>query len=101
VRRWRVKIRNVRHKGLKRLMEADDASGLPPAVVPKVRIILAFLQAMSSEDELRTLPTWKAHQLAGDRKGTWALHVSKNWRITFVIDGNALEIADLDYEDYH
>jgi len=56
---------------------------------------------MGAEDELRTLPVWKPHQLTGDRKGTWALHVTKNWRITFMIDDGATEIIDLDYDDYH
>jgi plasmid maintenance system killer protein len=39
--------------------------------------------------------------LTGDRKGTWALHVTKNWRITFQIDREEIEIVDLDTEDYH
>jgi proteic killer suppression protein len=63
--------------------------------------MLSFLQDMASEDDLRTIPGWRAHQLAAARKGTWALHVTKNWRLTFRIDGQAIEIIDLDYEDYH
>lgn len=96
-----MRIRNVRHKGLRRFLEADDSAGLPAAVVPKIRIILAFLLAMMDEEELRTLPVWKPHQLTGSRAGTWTLHVTKNWRITFAIDDDAIEIIDLDYEDYH
>ena len=38
------------------------------------------------EDELRTVQSWKAHMLTGDRKGTWSLFVTKNWRMTFRID---------------
>jgi hypothetical protein len=37
-----MKIRNVIHKGLKRFIEDDDGSGLPPAVAPKVRKIHVF-----------------------------------------------------------
>lgn len=94
-------IRSVRHWGLRRLIENDDAGGLQPAVVNKVRNIVAFLQDMEREEELRSVPTWKAHQLTGDRKGTWSLFVTKNWRITFRIDHTEIEIVDLDYEDYH
>lgn len=47
------------------------------------------------------MPTWKAHQLTGDRKGVWSLFVTRNWRITFTIDRDEIEIVDLDYEDYH
>jgi toxin HigB-1 len=94
-------IRSVRHKGLRRLLEADDASGLQPHTVDKLRKILAFLQDMEREDELRSVPTWKAHQLTGDRKGVWSLFVTKNWRLTFSVDQTAIVIIDLDYEDYH
>ena len=50
---------------------------------------------------MRLAASWKAHQLTGDRKGIWSLHVTKNWRLTFGIDQAAIEIIDLDYEDYH
>jgi proteic killer suppression protein len=96
-----MKIRSVRHRGLRRLIEADDASGLQSQFVDKIRKILSFLQDMEDEGELRTVPTWKAHQLTGDRRGTWSLFVSRNWRITFRIDKAEIEIIDLDYEDYH
>ena len=96
-----MRIRNVVHKGLRRFIEDDDATCLQAAVVPKVRRIVTFLQDMEREDELRTVPSWKAHQLTGDRKGTWSLFVTKNWRITFRIDQTEIEIIDLDYEDYH
>lgn len=96
-----MKIRNVVHKGLRRLIEDDDTAGLQPAVVEKLRRIISFLQDMAREDELRTVPSWKAHQLTGDRKGTWSLFVTKNWRLTFRIDQTEIEIIDLDYEDYH
>ncbi|WP_397474111.1 type II toxin-antitoxin system RelE/ParE family toxin [Pusillimonas sp.] len=96
-----MKIRNVIHKGLRRFIEHDDASGLQPAVVPKIRRMVTFLQEMERENELRTVPSWKAHTLIGDRQGTWSLSVTKNWRMTFRIIQDGLEIIDLDYEDYH
>jgi toxin HigB-1 len=96
-----MKIRNVIHKGLRRFIEDDDASGLQPAVVNKVQRIVSFLQDMEMEDELRTVQSWKAHMLTGDRKGTWSLSVTRNWRMTFRIDRQEIEIIDLDYEDYH
>ncbi len=72
-----MKIRNVIHKGLRRFIEDDVSSGLPPAVGPKVRKIVSFLQDMDQESELRTVPTWNAHQMTGDRRGTWSLSVTK------------------------
>jgi proteic killer suppression protein len=29
------------------------------------------------------------------------LSVTRNWRLTFRIDRDEIEIVDLDYEDYH
>ena len=96
-----MRIRNVAHKGLRRFIETDDASGLQAAVVEKLRRIVSFLQDMERQEELRSLASWKAHQLSGDRSGTWSLFVTKNWRLTFRIDQDEIEIIDLDYEDYH
>jgi toxin HigB-1 len=96
-----MKIRNVVHKGLRRFIEEDVQFGLQPQVIEKLRRIISFLQDMEREDELKTVPSWKAHQLTGDRKGSWSLFVTRNWRLTFRIDQDEVEIVDLDYEDYH
>lgn len=96
-----MKIKSVIHKGLRRFIEDDDATGLPPNVVPKIRRILSFLQDMEREEELKTISGWKAHLLSGERKGTWSLFVTKNWRITFRVNQAEIEIIDLNYEDYH
>ncbi len=96
-----MKIRNVIHRGLRRFIERNDASGLSPQVVEKVRNIVTFLQEMEDAKELRDIPSWKAHPLTGDRKGIWSLTVIRNWQITFGIDRGKKEIFDLDYEDYH
>lgn len=96
-----MRIRNVLHKGLRRFIEDDDTRGIQAAVTEKLRRIITFLQDMEREAELKTVPSWKAHQLTGDRKGTWSLSVTKNWRPTFRIDQTEIEIIDLDYEDYH
>jgi proteic killer suppression protein len=94
-----MKIRSFLHKGIKRLYMEGSAKGLPADAVNKLRNMLAFLDVMAAADELRTIPHWKAHALTGNRKGTWALHVTKNWRLTFRIEAD--EICDLNFEDYH
>lgn len=96
-----MRIRNILHKGLRRLVEEDDASGVQAAVADKLRRMISFIQDMEQENELRTVPSWKAHKLTGSRKGAWSLFVTKNWRLTFQIDKDEIEIIDLDYEDYH
>jgi len=93
-----VRITNFVHKGLKRLYLEDSAKGLPPDAVDKLRAILTYLQDMQDPEKLRAFPLWKAHQLAGTRKGVWSLHVTRNWRLTFRIQDG--DIFDVDYEDY-
>jgi toxin HigB-1 len=92
-------IRNFSHKGLKQLYLEDNRRALPADVVDKLRGMLTFLQDMEDVETLRAFPLWKAHQLTGDRKGFWSLHVTRNWRLTFRIEDD--EILDVDYEDYH
>jgi len=41
-----MKIRIVLQRGLRRFIARDDASGLPPAVVERVRTTVTFLQEM-------------------------------------------------------
>jgi proteic killer suppression protein len=94
-----VDIRNFVHKGLKKLFLEDSAKGVPPDTADKLRTMLTFLQEMQDPKTLRALPLWKAHQLTGNRKGVWSLHVTRNWRLTFQIEGD--EIVDVNLEDYH
>ena len=94
-------IQSVRHKGLRRLIERDDAKGVRPDMVDRVRKILTALLTADSIDGFvaGAPPGWRVHQLAGDRKGVWSISASGNWRITFT--ENEGSISSLDLEDYH
>jgi toxin HigB-1 len=46
----------------------------------------------------RMIHSAKCH-LTADRKGTWSLTVTKNWRMTFWVNAEG-NIEDLDLEDY-
>jgi toxin HigB-1 len=96
-----VTIRSFAHKGLKRLFTEDSAKGVPPECVDKLRKMLGYLDNMEDPEELRALPGWKVHTLTGDRKGTWSLSVTRNWRLTFWIDTPEREVCDVNFEDYH
>ena len=96
-----MKIRGFVHKGLKKLYAEDNAKGVSTDTADKLRKMLAFLDGMEDPEELRALPSWKAHTLTGDRKGTWSLSVTANRRLTFRIDTAEGEICDLNLEDYH
>jgi proteic killer suppression protein len=92
-------IRSVRHRGLRRLIEDNDPRGIRPDLVNRVRNILAVLIVAESMEGVHGPPGWRIHQLAGDRRGTWSIAVSGNWRITFDVENS--EIHHVDLEDYH
>jgi toxin HigB-1 len=92
-----MRIVSIIHEGLKRLVLADRTTGVPPDAVEKVRRMVAFLQAMRTPEELRTLPMWRAHRLTGTQAGVWVVHVTRSWRLTFRITVDVIE--DLNLED--
>lgn len=92
-------IESISHKGLRRYFETGNAKGLV-GDESRIRKMLAFIDAAASLDELSTPPNFGLHQLKGDRAGTWAMTVTKNWRLTFGID-DAGALIDMDLEDYH
>jgi toxin HigB-1 len=96
-----MKVLSIRHKGVKRLYLQDDGRDLPAEYVEKITAMLTFISAMGDEADLRMFPSWKAHQLRGNRRGTWSLTVSGNWRLTLAIDNKRKEVSDINFEDYH
>jgi toxin HigB-1 len=94
-----MKIRSVRHRGLKRFIEDNDPRELRGDLAARIRNILTSLIAAEDMAGVQGPPGWRIHQLTGDRAGTWSLSVSGNWRITFMIEDG--EISDLNLEDYH
>jgi proteic killer suppression protein len=94
-----MKVRSFRHKSLRRFYEEGVTKGLPAESVAKLRAMFAVLDRMKDAEELKVWPLWKVHTLTGDRKGTWSLHVTRTWRLTFRIEAD--EMSDLNLEDYH
>jgi len=93
-----MEIESFRHKPLRRLFEQGRTRGI---IEPeRLRRMLAFIALAASFDEFHVPPNFGFHVLTGDRKGTFAMTVTKNWRLTFTkVDEQT--IADLDLEDYH
>jgi proteic killer suppression protein len=91
-------IQKFIHKGLKRLFESGISAGINPQHVTRIRQILALLETAETLDDM-DLPGLNLHELKGQRKGTWAVKVSGNRRVTFKLQkGDAF---DVNYEDYH
>ena len=93
-------IRSIAHKGLRRLVEADDVRGLDAKMAPKLRRMLSFLQDAPDVAALGSAPFWRSHLLTGDRQGVWSLTVTRNYRLTFRLDEDGA-LVQLDLEDYH
>jgi proteic killer suppression protein len=91
-------IRSFKHRGLKRLYEHDDRSGIRPDLVDTVQEILTVLDDALSPRELN-LPGYRLHPLKGDLKGFWSVTVRANWRIVFRFAAN--DAFDVELTDYH
>jgi toxin HigB-1 len=61
-------IESFRHKRLKKLYENDDSRGVLSEHLPKLRNILARLDAAASIEDLN-LPGFRLHPLKKDLKG--------------------------------
>jgi proteic killer suppression protein len=90
-------IRSFRHRGLKRLYERGDHTGIRPDLLETVERILTVLDAATTPQAL-DLPRYRLHPLKGDLRGLWSVTVRANWRIIFRFDdGDALDVELIDY----
>ena len=91
-------IRTFRHKGLRQLFETGRSRAVAADLQRRLIRQLDFLNRAVSPADMN-LPGFRLHELKGERKGTWSVTVSGNWRLTFTFsDGDAF---DVDLEDYH
>jgi proteic killer suppression protein len=93
-----VAIKGFRHRGLERFFTTGSTRGIQAKHADRLRLILGSLNAAAAPRDMG-LPGLDCHELKGVRKGTWAVKVSGNWRVTFRF---ADKDADhVNYEDYH
>ena len=91
-------IKSFKNTGLKIFFETGSTKGIKQGHKQKLRIRLAALDTATCIEDM-DLPGYRLHSLKGNKKGPWAIDVSKNWRVVFRFeDGNAYVV---DYEDYH
>ncbi len=91
-------IRGFKHKGLAKFFETGSKAGVKAEHAERLRLILGRLSAATAPGDM-ALPGLGLHPLKGGRKGTWAVAVSGNWRVTFKFVGK--DADSVDYEDYH
>lgn len=91
-------IQTFKNKALEKLLKETTKKGIPQNLEKKLKIRLEVIDAAEIIEDIR-LPRYDLHELKGDRKGTWSIKVSANWRVTFRFEeGDAYEV---DLEDYH
>ena len=91
-------IISFKHKGFEKLFLKNIQKNVNPQHVPKLLRILDRLDASNCPEDLN-LPGYNLHELSGNRKATWAVWISGNWRVTFCFDG--VDVTFVNYEDYH
>ncbi len=91
-------LRSFKSAALKRFWTTGKTKGLPAQDLAKITRILTSLGAATAPEDM-ALPQYRFHPLKGNRKGTYAVTVRANWRITFEWDEGAAVRVDL--EDYH
>jgi len=91
-------IRNFKHRGLKRLYERGDRSGIRPDLLDTVERILTVLDSATTPQSL-DIPGYRLHALKGGLKGLWSVTVRANWRIIFRFEGT--DVFDVELIDYH
>lgn len=93
-------IVSFKHKGLERFFRKGDSSKLNQAHLPKIRKILAQLNAAQQVKDV-DVPGWDLHPLKGNLKEHWSVKVNGNYRITFIFMEEKVEVLDINYLDYH
>ena len=90
-------IASIRHKGLEELFVKGKTRKLGSDFYKNARRILDHLNAIQDLADCRGVKNF--HELTGDRRGTYSMHVSGNYCITFRwVNG---DVMDVDFEDYH
>lgn len=94
----RVSIRGWKSRKLKRFYEKGRVQGISPEMAPRIETRLDALDSAELVEDM-DIPGWAFHPLKGNRKGTYAVEVQANWRITFEFENGNAYVVDL--EDYH
>jgi len=94
-------IRGFRHKGLKRFFAEPrntDRRGINAKTRARLVVILDALDVIKRAEEMNIAGLF-FHHLKGPRASEYSVRVSRNWRVTWRMDGE--DVVDVNLEDYH
>lgn len=92
-------IISIKHKGLRKFAETDNAAGIPQQFTQRLKLILTALSTATTLQDMMDLKALRCHPLKGDRQGEYSLEVNGNWRVVFKLEEP--NVFDVDLEDYH
>lgn len=91
--------------GNKRTLEVwstGQCRKLPADILTATWEKLLILHAMERcPADLWAIPSLKAEQLQGDRKGQWSIRINKQWRICFFWSEETRSVSQVEITDYH
>ena len=90
-------IRDCKHKGLRELYTDGKTAKIGSRYIKNINLILDFLDSIADIKDCEGIKDF--HELKGTRKGTYSLHITGNYCVTFKWDGE--HVYDVDFEDYH
>lgn len=91
-------IKTFKHQGLEQFFISNDRRLLDVKQIGRIERLLDALDSTSKIGDL-LVPGYGLHKLSGNRKGTWSVKVSGNWRLTFCFEDG--DVFDVNLEDYH
>lgn len=91
-------IQSFKHRGLELFFSKGSYRAIPATFAARIERILDRLDSAIEAKDM-DLPGYKFHALKGNKKGTYAVTVSGNWRITFQFNDDGA--TEVNLEDYH
>ena len=90
-------IISFKHRALRVLFENGRSSRIGANYHSKLVELMDIVDAATEKKDLHGVSDF--HPLKGNRSGTYSMHVSGNWRLTFKFKSG--DSSDLNFEDYH
>jgi toxin HigB-1 len=95
-----MSIKSFSYKGVEEVFCTGRSRNIGPEFHKRMSLILDAINSATCAQDLRGARGF--HALRAPRAGIFAMSVSGNWRLTFRFEhGDAGDVLDVDFEDYH
>jgi proteic killer suppression protein len=94
-------IKSFADKETRKLFEGTKSRAVPRDVRERAESKLAVLDAAKSLEDLKVPPGNRLEALRGDREGQHSIRINRQYRVSFVWDGEAGGAYHVEITDYH